>query len=113
MAQATLNGFLADDGGEACSMWFEYGDTPVLTNTTPVSTGHVTGDTISETIYGLVPSSTYYFRVAASNSGGTSYGSVRSFTTLAPAPEPPLEATQSPFGVLIDDGVLAQLMEAR
>ena len=106
MSEAVLNGFLTDDGGEACSCYFEYGDTLAMVDTTPPDTGLVPGDTFSATLLGLVPGTTYYFRAAATNSMGTSFGTVLSFTTLRVTP--PTEIP-SPFGVMIGDEIISLL----
>ena len=52
---------------------------------TQVANGSGTGS-FSETVFGLVASTTYYVRAYAINSGGTSYGALVSFTTRAAAP---------------------------
>ena len=106
MSEAILNGILIDDGGLPCSCYFEYGDTPAMVDTTPPDTGLVTGDTFSATLLGLVPGTTYYFRAAATNSTGTTFGAILSFTTLRVTP--PTEIP-SPFGVMIGDEIISLL----
>jgi len=108
MSQATLNGILTDDGGEACSCYFEYGDTLAMVDTTTPTIGLRTGDTFSATLLGLVPGTTYYYRAAATNSMGTRFGTVLTFTTLHVTP--PVEIP-SPYGVMIGDEIIC-LMEA-
>jgi hypothetical protein len=44
---------------------------------------------VTANISGLTASTTYHFRIVATNSGGTRYGSDRTFTTTAPPPPPP------------------------
>jgi len=84
-AAATLNGTLADDGGEACDCGFEWGETSGYGNTTPTQSRTI-GQTFAQTITGLDPGKTYHFRAIATNSAGTSYGTDRTFTTLMAAP---------------------------
>jgi len=81
MAQATLHGYLDDDGGMACDCGFEWGLTVALGNTTP-TVSCVTGDSFSYTLTGLNPNTAYYFRAFATNVMGTSYGDILQFTTL-------------------------------
>jgi uncharacterized repeat protein (TIGR03803 family) len=80
---AVLNGSVkANDS--TTKYWFAYGpSTASLTNTT-AKTGALTGTTstaVSATLTGLESKTTYYFQVLASNAGGTTRGSVLSFTT--------------------------------
>lgn len=82
MAQATLNGYLDDDGGEACVCGFEYGLTPSMSNTVTASGTYRTGDSFSVTLT-LASLDYYYFRSFATNSTGTSYGSTLTFGSLA------------------------------
>ena len=83
-AQATLNGFLTDDGGEACTLFFEWGNTPALGNVAAGVPGvGPTGTAFSATIGGLVPDVPYFFRAGATNSVGTNYGTVMSFSTAS------------------------------
>ncbi|SKC08041.1 hypothetical protein SAMN05660841_04087 [Sphingobacterium nematocida] len=58
---------------------------PTLTNGTVLTSGSGTGS-FSLTASGLIPSTTYYYRVYATNETGTSYSSVQSFTTKYPSP---------------------------
>lgn len=71
--------------GSAADAWFEYGTDPALTNwtstdrrakqpvTTPLS--------LRESIRGLRPYTTYYYRAVARNRFGTQRGDIRSFPT--------------------------------
>jgi plastocyanin len=79
---ATLNGSL-NPHGSTTTVDFQYGLTTSYGFTTPVQTQ--TGNTsrpISANISGLMASHLYHFRIVAHNSGGTSFGSDRTFTTL-------------------------------
>jgi len=80
---ATLNGSL-NPHGLTTSVQFQYGPTTSYGFTTPVQTQ--TGNTlrnITANIIGLSASHIYHFRIVASNSGGTHFGSDRTFTTLS------------------------------
>jgi len=107
-ATATLNGTLDDDGGEACDCGFEWGLTPALGNTTPTQSG-TTGTAFSFGLTGLTSGRTYYFRAFATNSQGTGYGGILSFTTKVSATVMTLPATHITehaarlHGVVIDD----------
>jgi hypothetical protein len=81
-SSATLNGSL-DPHGLTTTVYFQYGTTTSYGHTTPMQSQ--TGNTfrnISANISGLSASTIYHFRIVATNSGGTRYGSDRSFTTL-------------------------------
>jgi len=75
---ATLNGFLGDDGGEACQCGLQWGLTTAYGHTT-LTESRVTGESFSRAIGGLTPGTTYHFRAFATNSAGTGYGADRSF----------------------------------
>jgi len=77
--QASLNGTLDSDGGEACECGFEWGLTTAYGNTTPTDS-KTTGEAFSQDIEGLVPGFTYHFRAFATNSVGTGYGDDMAFT---------------------------------
>jgi hypothetical protein len=91
---ATLNGSL-NPHGSATTVNFQYGLTTSYGSTTPVQTQ--TGDTlrsISANISGLLASHIYHFRIVATNSFGTTFGSDRTFTTLS-ATGPPVVTINS------------------
>ena len=80
-------GNISSDGGAAVSnrgvCWNMIGNPSTSDNKT--SDGAGTGGYIS-TITGLAPNSSYYVRAYATNSTGTGYGTIMSFTTLGQAP---------------------------
>lgn len=71
----------------ATQYWFEYGETANLGGITAfVSVGD--GDakvSVSDSISGLEPAATYYFRLNAQNQFGTVNGSILNFKTAGPA----------------------------
>jgi hypothetical protein len=81
-SSATLNGSL-DPHGLTTSVYFQYGTTTSYGHTTPMQSQ--TGNTyrnITANISGLSANTIYHFRIVATNSGGTRYGSDRTLTTL-------------------------------
>ena len=70
---ATLNGYVTDDGGEACQARFQYyyGIGTWTDNATPWLTGYVTGDSPTANITGLTDGELYYCRMEIENSAGT------------------------------------------
>ena len=77
---ATLTGTV-NANGLSTTAWFEYG-TVKGTYGNKTSTQTVTGSndtTVSVTITGLTAETTYYYRIAAQNNSGTSYGEEMSF----------------------------------
>jgi N-acetylneuraminic acid mutarotase len=91
-SSATLNGSV-NPRGSTTTVYFQYGTTSSYGHTTAsqTRTGN-TSQSVSANISGLAASTAYHFRIVATNSGGTSYGSDRTFTTLA-APAPPVVTT--------------------
>ena len=86
---ATLNGSV-NPRGATTMVHFQYGLTTSYGSTTPMQTQN--GNTvraISTNISGLLASRTYHFRIVAQNTGGTSFGADRTFTTLT-ATGPPV-----------------------
>jgi lysophospholipase L1-like esterase len=76
---AVLNGNV-NPNGFATNAWFEWGTSPTLatfstTSNQPLGSG-TTSLAVNETIIGLTPYRTYYYRVAASNNGGTQKGTI-------------------------------------
>jgi outer membrane protein assembly factor BamB len=88
---ATLNG-LIDPHGLSTSVYFQYGPTTSYGSTTSAQTkSGNTYQNISANVSGLAASTTYHFRIVATNSAGTRYGSDSTFTTRT--------ATGAPFVV--------------
>jgi hypothetical protein len=87
---ATLNGTV-DPNKKDTAYHFEYGKTTAYGSSTPAQ-GPVTGNSgksVSAGLTQLAPSTTYHFRLVASNASGTAQGADLSFTTLAPGQAPP------------------------
>ena len=85
---ATLNGSV-DPHGLTTTVYFQYGTTTSYGLTTAIQSK--TGNTyqnVSDIIGGLTASTTYHFRIVATNGAGTRYGSDRTFTTLSPTGAP-------------------------
>ncbi len=77
----TFVGELTDGGGDNVNyVWFEYGKTTALEQKT-FEKSLTQEEIYCITVSGLEPSTTYYYRAAARNSAGTSYGEIKSFTT--------------------------------
>jgi hypothetical protein len=81
---ATLNGGV-NPRGAPTKYHFQYGTTTAYGKSTPETTaGSGTGTVpASATSSGLIPGTTYHFRLVATNAGGISRGSDRTFTTAA------------------------------
>ena len=89
---AALNGSV-NPRGSTTTVYFQWGTTTSYGHTT--STQTQTGNTslpITTNISGLSASHLYHFRIVATNGGGTSFGSDRTFTTLS-ATGPPVVTT--------------------
>src|SRR6266481_746210 len=89
---ATLNGSV-DPHGLTTTVYFQYGTTTSygLTSAIQSKTGN-TYQNVAANINGLSASTTYHFRVVATNSAGTTYGADRTLTTLS-ATGPPVVIT--------------------
>jgi hypothetical protein len=78
---ATLNGSL-DPHGLPTNVYFQYGTTTSYgLHTVPQSQSGNTYRNVSANISGLTTHTTYHFRIVATNSAGTRFGSDRTFTT--------------------------------
>jgi plastocyanin len=101
----TLNGLL-DPHGLTTTVHFQYGVTTSYGLTTaPQSHSGNTYLNISANISSLTASTTYHFRIVASNSAGTRMGSDRTFTTLT-ATGPPVVTTNSATNVTTSSATL-------
>lgn len=98
---ATLNAKV-NPNGSTSSVKFEWGVTSSYGNSTPSVLVSASTELISirDSLRNLTPSTTYHYRIVASNSFGTSFGDNVSFTTLsdggAPSAstEPPTSVTE-------------------
>ncbi len=81
---ATLNGAIIPNG-LSTTYRFQYGTSPtLLTSSTPTQSAG-SGTTlvnVSANVTGLLANTTYYYRLTATNSAGTSNGQIMSFTTI-------------------------------
>jgi len=102
---ATLNGSL-DPHGLTTSVYFQYGTTTSYGLTTaPQSQSGNTYRNISANISSLSASTTYHFRIVASNSAGTTFGGDRTLTTLT-ATGAPVVTTNAATNVAISSATL-------
>ena len=95
---AKLNGTV-NANNQSTAVWFDYGNTSGSYKNKS-STKTVTGSsntTVSITVSGLSPATSYYYRIAAEGVAGTSYGDELSFTTLS-------DTTASNGSVIINSG---------
>jgi CubicO group peptidase (beta-lactamase class C family)/lysophospholipase L1-like esterase len=105
---AILNGTVNPNGSETTA-WFEWGTDPSLStflSTTSQSLGQGRAVVaVSQSVTGLLPEATYYFRIAASGSAGTMKGTILSLKTSA-QPLPPAAATGEASSLVVDGAVL-------
>jgi phosphodiesterase/alkaline phosphatase D-like protein len=107
---ATLNGNV-NPNGLATDAWFEWGTSPSLVTYNTSSSRALGAGTdtlpVMATLSGLSSETTYYYRVAASNSTGQANGSIASFTTASllffgvVSTTPANNATEVPLGSII------------
>jgi hypothetical protein len=84
---ATLHGTV-NANNESTTVTFEYGLDTGYGTTLAAQPGTVSGlapTAVSAPVAGLVPSTTYHYRVVAQSAGGTTYGADRTFYTGDPA----------------------------
>jgi hypothetical protein len=102
---ATLNGTVFPNQNET-TYYFQYGTTTEYGTQTPTA-GPVNGNAgkdVSAGVTGLAPSTTYHFRVVATNSAGPAFGSDATFATgppgsgtgAPPAPQNTVTITATP-----------------
>jgi hypothetical protein len=89
---ATLNATVNPEGSQVTACTFEYGTTTSYEATAPCASLPGSGTSpvaVSAAISGLKASTTYHFRIVATNEGGTSKGTDQSFATAPPQEELP------------------------
>lgn len=79
---ATLNGYLQEDVGSLCWVWFEWGASRSYGMETPGQGGVSEGTSFLAAITGLTPGVLYHCRALVSYWGLVYYGNDVSFTTL-------------------------------
>ena len=100
---ATLNGSVYPHG-LTTTMHFQYGTTTSYgLTTTPQSHNGNTYQSVTANISGLSASTTYHFRIVATNGAGTRYGSDRTFTTLSATGPPSSQPTGDQCGYFFSD----------
>jgi subtilase family serine protease len=95
-SSATLNASVNPNGGEVSACKLEYGTTNSYESSAPCASLPGSGTSaaaVSASVTGLAVSTTYHFRISATNPGGTSKGSDETFTTMAAATTPPTVVT--------------------
>ena len=86
---ATLNATVNPDGGEISDCTLEYGTTTSYGSSAPCTPQPGSGETpvsVTAAITGLDPNTTYHYRIAATNTSGTTAGSDETLKTLPTAP---------------------------
>jgi phosphodiesterase/alkaline phosphatase D-like protein len=103
---ATLNATVNPNGSKVSECTLEYGTTMPYESSAPCTPSPGSGESpvaVSASIKGLIPHTTYHFRISATNSGGTSKGSDQTFTTL---PNPPTVITEAASAVTLHSAKL-------
>ena len=91
---ATLSGVVNANGGATSALTIKYSTSQATVDAgngtsatvSPTSVNFNTVTAVSAAITGLTASTTYYYRVSATNTAGTTNGATLSFTTAAPPP---------------------------
>ncbi|SDP30076.1 gliding motility-associated C-terminal domain-containing protein [Mucilaginibacter sp. OK268] len=105
----------ANDNGSATTVSFTYGTTADLSGTTTTLQA-TTGGTISAgggltnaslTLTGLIPSTTYYYQLVATNSAGTNKGVILSFNSTAPASAPTATTLTPPAAITANGAIIS------
>lgn len=86
---ATVPGTITSNGCTTVTAYgIEYSTTTGFVNGTgtKVPSSNLSGTGFTSALSGLTPSTTYYYKVYATNAGGTTYSAQQTFTTQAPPP---------------------------
>lgn len=96
-SSARLNG-VVNPNGDTTTVTFEYGTTTSYGNEITATQSPFSGSAdinVSANLTSLASNTTYHYRIKGSNSGGTSWGSDKIFTTSSPGLNIPTAATNS------------------
>src|SRR6476620_1358048 len=94
---ATLNGSV-DPQGLTTTVYFQYGTTTSYGLTTAIQSRRGnTYQSVTANISGLSANTIYHFRIVATNSAGTTYGSDKTFTTLSATGLPVVTSNPATF----------------
>jgi hypothetical protein len=107
----TLNATVNPNGAEVSDCHFDYGTTLLYGSSVPCSALPGAGTSsvaVSGAVGGLSAETTYYFRIVATNAGGTEYGVDEALTTL---PEPPMVVTEPASAVAQTSATLHALVD--
>jgi hypothetical protein len=109
---ATLNGTV-NAIGAGTTYWFDYGTSTAYGSQAPLpaaDAGSGTADApVSATATGLVPGTTYHYRLVAHGPGGTTVGSDQTFTTASP----PVVTTGAASAIGVDSATLNATVDPR
>jgi hypothetical protein len=96
---ATLHATINPEG-LATTWYFQYGPTNTYGSVSPTNVTNTAtrNESVSATISGLTPGTTYHYRIYASSSGGLSLGADRTFTTAGHPPPTPVTTGISALG---------------
>ncbi len=89
--EATFNGTVNPNGSNVSACRFEYGTSMSYGSSTPCSTSPGSGTSpvpVTASVSGLAAGKTFHFRLVATNTAGTSFGSDQMFNTPATPPPP-------------------------
>ena len=101
---AQLNGYLSPNGLTTTAD-FQYGTTTGYGSATPSGNFGTTPQNIGYNVSGLLPSTTYHYRIVASNSSGTSSGLDSNFFTAAASGSTPPTIVTQPQSLTVQAGV--------
>jgi hypothetical protein len=111
---ATLTGSV-DPAGQATSYRFEYGPTTTYgSQTPPGSAGTGTSNvSVSAAVGSLAPSTTYHYRLLATNASGTTFGADKTFKTSSASPGAPSVTTGAAKAVAATSATLTGTVNPR
>ena len=104
---AVLEGYVDPKNTSNTTRWFEWGTTSWdLNNSTAKINQGVSAGTFNDTITGLSPNTTYYYRAVAQNDAGRVEGGVQSFTTSYDEQRKPFVSTSNATNVMQSSATL-------